>query len=89
MLIRRIARPMLSAVFIGQGVEALLNPKPAAQAAQPTVDGLQALPDQVSSNIPADPETFAQINAAAQPTVKPKKALDVVLTISCSSSARC
>src|SRR6195952_2736502 len=66
MLIRRIARPMLSAVFIGQGVEALLNPKPAAQAAQPTVDGLQALPDQVSSNIPADAETFAQINAAVQ-----------------------
>jgi uncharacterized membrane protein YphA (DoxX/SURF4 family) len=57
---------MLSAVFIGQGVEALLNPKPAAQAAQPTVDGLQALPDQVSSNIPADAETFAQINAAVQ-----------------------
>ncbi|QLL05415.1 DoxX family membrane protein [Mycobacterium vicinigordonae] len=66
MLIRRIARPMLSAVFIGQGVEALLNPKPAAQAAQPTVDGLQALPDSVSGNIPADAERFAQINAAVQ-----------------------
>ena len=57
---------MLSAVFIGQGIEALLNPKPAAQAAQPTVDGLQSLPDSVSSNIPADAETFAQINAAVQ-----------------------
>ncbi len=66
MLIRRIARPMLSAVFIGQGVDALLNPKPAAQAAQPTVSGLQSLPDSVSSNIPADAETFAQINAAVQ-----------------------
>ncbi|BDB42318.1 hypothetical protein Mkiyose1665_48400 [Mycobacterium kiyosense] len=57
---------MLSAVFIGQGVEALLNPKPAAQAAQPTVDGLQALPDSVSGSIPADAEKFAQINAAVQ-----------------------
>lgn len=57
---------MLSAVFIGQGVEALLNPKPAAQAAQPTVSGLQSLPDSVSANIPTDPETFAQINAAVQ-----------------------
>ncbi|OBI89118.1 DoxX family protein [Mycobacterium asiaticum] len=66
MLIRRIARPMLSAVFIGQGVDALLNPKPAAQAAQPTVSGLQALPESVSGSIPADAETFAQINAAVQ-----------------------
>lgn len=57
---------MLSAVFIGQGVEALLNPKPAAQAAQPTVTGLQTLPESVSGNIPADAETFAQINAAVQ-----------------------
>ncbi|OBK14622.1 DoxX family protein [Mycobacterium asiaticum] len=66
MLIRRIARPMLSAVFIGQGVDALLNPKPAAQAAQPTVSGLQSLPESVSGSIPADAETFAQINAAVQ-----------------------
>jgi uncharacterized membrane protein YphA (DoxX/SURF4 family) len=66
MLIRRIARPMLSAVFIGQGVESLLNPKPAAQAAQPTVSGLQSLPESVSGNIPADAEKFAQLNAAVQ-----------------------
>lgn len=57
---------MLSAVFIGQGVEALLNPKPAAQAAQPTVSGLQALPDQVAGKVPANAETFAQVNAAVQ-----------------------
>ena len=55
MLIRRIARPLLSAVFIGQGVESLLNPKPAAEAAAPAVDGLQALPDPVGSNIPERP----------------------------------
>jgi uncharacterized membrane protein YphA (DoxX/SURF4 family) len=66
MLIRRIARPMLSAVFIGQGVDSLLNPKRAAQAAAPAVGGLHAMPDRVSSNIPSDPETFAKINAAVQ-----------------------
>jgi len=66
MLIRRIARPLLSVAFIGQGVDSLLNPKSAAEAAAPTLDGLQALPDAVSSSIPSDPQTFAQVNAAVQ-----------------------
>jgi uncharacterized membrane protein YphA (DoxX/SURF4 family) len=66
MLIRRIARPLLSVAFIGQGVESLLNPKSAAQAAAPAVDSLQVLPDPVRSKIPSDPETFAQITAAVQ-----------------------
>ncbi|WAC93743.1 DoxX family membrane protein [Mycobacterium sp. Aquia_213] len=66
MVIRRIARPLLSVAFIGQGVESLLNPKAAAEAAAPAVDGLQALPDQVARSIPADPQTFAQITAGVQ-----------------------
>jgi uncharacterized membrane protein YphA (DoxX/SURF4 family) len=66
MLIRRIARPLLSVAFIGQGIESLLNPKSAAEAAAPAVDGLQALPDPVGSKIPSDPQTFAQITAAVQ-----------------------
>src|SRR5947209_5073269 len=66
MLIRRIARPLLSAVFIGQGIDSLRNPKPAAEAAAPAVVGLRALPDPVGSSIPSDPQTFAQINAAVQ-----------------------
>lgn len=57
---------MLSAAFIGQGVESLLNPKPAAEAAQPTVSRLRTLPDPVGSSIPSNAETFAQINAAVQ-----------------------
>src|SRR5258707_164181 len=66
MLIRRIARPLLSVAFIGQGVESLLNPKSAAEAAAPAVDGLQALPDSVARSLPADPQTFAQVTAAVQ-----------------------
>lgn len=66
MLFRRIARPLLSAVFVGQGIDSLLNPKSAAEAAAPTVDGLRALPDPVASRIPSDPQTFAQINATVQ-----------------------
>lgn len=57
---------MLAAVFIGQGVDALRSPKPAAEAARPTLEGLQKLPDPVGTNVPTDAESFAKINAAVQ-----------------------
>lgn len=41
MLFRRIARPLLAAVFIAGGVDALLNPKPKAEAAKPLLDQAQ------------------------------------------------
>ncbi|WP_197379637.1 DoxX family protein [Mycolicibacterium mengxianglii] len=66
MLLRRVARPLLSAAFIGQGIEALRSPKPAADAARPTLEGLQKLPEPVGPNIPQDAETFAKITAAVQ-----------------------
>ena len=66
MLIRRIARPMLSAVFISRGVDALRSPKPAADAARPTLEGLSKLPDPVGTNIPSNAETVARVNAAVQ-----------------------
>jgi uncharacterized membrane protein YphA (DoxX/SURF4 family) len=66
MLIRRIARPLLSAAFIGQGVETLRNPKVTLDAAQPTVDALQTLPEPFASKVPSDPATAARINAAVQ-----------------------
>src|SRR6201998_3597182 len=69
MLIRRIARPLLSAVFIGQGVETLRNPKVSLDAAQTAVTALQTLPDPVGSKVPSDPETAARINAAVQVAV--------------------
>jgi uncharacterized membrane protein YphA (DoxX/SURF4 family) len=66
MLIRRIARPLLSVAFIGQGVDALRNPKPAADAARPALEGIRQLPDPIGAKVPSDPETFARINAAVQ-----------------------
>ncbi len=66
MLIRRIARPLLSAVFIGQGVETLRNPKITVDAAEPTVNALRTLPEPISGKVPSDPETAARINAAVQ-----------------------
>ncbi|AEV75522.1 putative membrane protein [Mycolicibacterium rhodesiae NBB3] len=66
MLIRRVARPMLSAAFIARGVDALRAPKPAADAARPTLEGLSKLPDPVGTNIPSNAETVARINAGVQ-----------------------
>jgi uncharacterized membrane protein YphA (DoxX/SURF4 family) len=66
MLIRRIARPMLSAAFISRGIDALRSPKPAADAARPTLEGLSKLPDPVGTNVPSNAETVARVNAAVQ-----------------------
>jgi uncharacterized membrane protein YphA (DoxX/SURF4 family)/vacuolar-type H+-ATPase subunit H len=66
MLIRRIARPLLSAVFIGQGVETLRNPKVTVDAAEPTVTALRTLPEPFGGKVPSNPETAARINAAVQ-----------------------
>src|SRR5271169_5022925 len=66
MLIRRIARPLLSAAFIGQGVETLRNPKATVDAAEPTVAALRTLPEPLGGKVPSDPATAARINAAVQ-----------------------
>ncbi|MDY6995083.1 MAG: DoxX family protein [Actinomycetota bacterium] len=66
MLIRRVARPMLSAVFISRGVEALRSPKPAADATRQTLEGLSKLPEPVGPNVPSNAETVAKVNAAVQ-----------------------
>lgn len=57
---------MLSATFIARGVDALRNPKPAADAARPTLGMMSSLPDPVGSKVPSDAETVAKINGAVQ-----------------------
>ena len=43
MLIRRVARPLLSSMFIAGGIDALRDPVATAKAAQPVVDQINAL----------------------------------------------
>ncbi|HNP14363.1 MAG TPA: DoxX family protein [Mycobacterium sp.] len=57
---------MLAAAFVGQGIDALRSPKPAADAARPALEGLQKLPDPVGSSVPQNAETFARATAVAQ-----------------------
>jgi uncharacterized membrane protein YphA (DoxX/SURF4 family) len=66
MLVRRVARPLLSAVFIGQGIEALRSPQRAAETARPAAEGLGKLPEAAATKLPQDPETLARVTAAVQ-----------------------
>lgn len=43
MLFRRVARPLLAATFVANGVDTLLNPKSKVEAARPLLDRAQAL----------------------------------------------
>jgi uncharacterized membrane protein YphA (DoxX/SURF4 family) len=57
---------MLATTFIARGVESLRSPKPAADAAKPTLEGLAKLPDPVGPNVPTNAETVAKVTAGVQ-----------------------
>jgi uncharacterized membrane protein YphA (DoxX/SURF4 family)/uncharacterized protein YdbL (DUF1318 family) len=57
---------MLATTFIARGVDALRSPKPAADAARPTLEGLSKLPDPVGPNVPTNAETVARVTAGVQ-----------------------
>ena len=57
---------MLATTFIARGVEALRSPKPAAEAAKPTLEQLSKLPDPVGPNVPTDVDTVVKVTAAVQ-----------------------
>jgi uncharacterized membrane protein YphA (DoxX/SURF4 family) len=66
MLVRRVARPLLSAVFIGQGIDALRTPEQAAETVRPTVEALRKLPEPAATKVPQNPATLARVTAAVQ-----------------------
>ena len=66
MLIRRVARPMLAAAFVTQGMESLKSPHAAGEAARLTLEGLEKLPGSTGDGVPADPDVVAKVTAAAQ-----------------------
>ena len=67
MLVRRIARPLLSAFFIAGGVEALRDCARRADKASPLIDkSVQMLPDAITEKVPTDPGTLVKVNAAIQ-----------------------
>jgi putative oxidoreductase len=62
-LIRRLARPLLAAIFIKGGVDTLLNPEPRVQKATPLLEkAAPSLPDQV----PSEPHQLVKIDAGVK-----------------------
>lgn len=59
-IVRRIARPMLAAMFIVGGIDALRRPAPLAKMAAPLLDTVEEL-----RPLPADPETLVRANGLA------------------------
>jgi uncharacterized membrane protein YphA (DoxX/SURF4 family) len=66
MLIRRIARPMLSATFIARGVDTLRDPTSATETARSTLGALSMLPGPVGTGVPTNATAVARVNAAVQ-----------------------
>ncbi|NDK90643.1 DoxX family membrane protein [Gordonia desulfuricans] len=67
MILRRIARPMLSSIFIISGFDAVRQPTGRADMAGDFIESsLNALPPTVSGVLPSDPATLVRINGAAQ-----------------------
>ena len=58
-VVRRIARPMLAAVFVTSGLDALLHPAERAKIAAPLVTKLSG-----PLNVPDDPELMVRANGA-------------------------
>jgi uncharacterized membrane protein YphA (DoxX/SURF4 family) len=70
-VVRAIARPLLSTIFIIQGVNAVRNPEPLVPKAQPVTDRLvpmvkKVAPPQLGDRIPETTAGMVRLNGAAQ-----------------------
>ncbi len=67
-ILRRIARPMLSSMFVSGGINALKSADAHAQAAQPVTKKLSPAVDKVTASLPFDlsDKQLVQLNGAVQ-----------------------
>jgi uncharacterized membrane protein YphA (DoxX/SURF4 family) len=67
MLVRRLARPLLAAVFIKGGIDTLLDPEPRIKAAAPKVRQAQdVVGDKLPPQAPTEPEQLVRIDAGVK-----------------------
>ncbi|MGZ0151919.1 DoxX family protein [Kribbella sp. WER1] len=70
-VVRALARPLLSVIFVVQGTNAIRNPEPLVPKAQPVTDKLvpmvkKVAPPQVGERIPDTTANLVRVNGAAQ-----------------------
>lgn len=63
MLVRRLARPMISGIFVMGGINALRNPKGHAQVAAPVLDQVS---DKLPDPLPKDNTQLVRVDAAVK-----------------------
>ena len=67
MLVRRLARPMLAAMFIKGGIDTLLNPGPRVGKAAPKIRQAQnAVGDKLPPQAPTEPDQLVRIDAGVK-----------------------
>lgn len=67
MILRRLARPLLSAIFIFGGIGALKQTEGHAQAAKPWLDKtVGKVGDAMPESVPTDPQTLVRIDAGVK-----------------------
>ncbi|HEX7658308.1 MAG TPA: DoxX family protein [Pseudonocardiaceae bacterium] len=65
MIIRRLARVLLAAVFVFTGIDTLRNPDPRVKRATPFIDEtVETFKDKLPEGVPTDPATVIRIDAA-------------------------
>ncbi|GAA2827886.1 DoxX family protein [Kribbella solani] len=70
-VVRALARPLLSVIFVVQGANSIRNPEPLVPKAQPVTDRFvpmvkKVAPPQVSDRIPDTTANLVRLNGAAQ-----------------------
>ncbi|MFG1912699.1 DoxX family protein [Kribbella sp. NPDC048928] len=70
-VVRALARPLLSVIFVVQGANAIRNPEPLVPKAQPVTDRLvpmvkRVAPPQVGDRLPDTTANLVRLNGAAQ-----------------------
>ncbi|WP_018330407.1 DoxX family protein [Actinomycetospora chiangmaiensis] len=67
MLVRRLARPMLAAVFIKGGIDTLLNPEPRVGMAAPKIQQAEnVVGDKLPPQTPTEPDQLVRIDAGVK-----------------------
>src|SRR2546423_9983201 len=66
-ILRRVARPLLAAIFVSGGINALRQAEAHAKAAEPFLNGaFEKVGDVVPEQVPRDPVTLIRIDAAVK-----------------------
>ncbi|TCP57334.1 putative membrane protein YphA (DoxX/SURF4 family) [Tamaricihabitans halophyticus] len=67
MLLRRLARPLMAAIFVASGVQTLRDPSGPTQAAKPFLDKtIGSRADSLPAQVPTDAQTLVRLDAAVK-----------------------